>query len=536
MPISSGTRAFCDLTRDGVAVVDAQLRYRYVNETAAGLVGFDAGALVGVDALQWVHPDDEPSLRALVTELLETVAGATRTDDDAVDRVAETGDDVDDESGCTSAGVAGGVAVEFRHRTAAGEWRRLRGELYPTAGEPVDGVLARVRPAESVASTHPLETLADCSTDVSWIAAPDWSRLQYVDGPVESMLGVDPAAIRRRPRRLLELVHADDRSQIDRAMTQLSAGEATQVDYRIERPDGEVRWLRVPAEPVLEHDQVVAIAGVLRDVTDEYRRNRQLAVMDHLLRHSIRNEMNVVLGTASRIADRASATLAADASSAVHTDVETIRRAATGLLTTAEKQRDVIDLLCRERAPRPVAVEPAVRRAVDAARALEPTGEISSTCPPGATALALPELEDALAELVENAVRHADGRPNVHVDVTVTETTVTVAVADNCPPVPPTERHVIADRWEVDHLRHTAGMGLWLVYWVADRSGGRLSFDTHETGNVVTLSVPATRESAATGGPVESLDGGDTADGDAADGGAATDGGSESADDAGTTR
>jgi K+-sensing histidine kinase KdpD len=246
--------------------------------------------------------------------------------------------------------------------------------------------------------------------------------------------------------------------------------------------------------------------------------------------------MNVVLGTASRIADRASATLAADASSAVHTDVETIRRAATGLLTTAEKQRDVIDLLCRERAPRPVAVEPAVRRAVDAARALEPTGEISSTCPPGATALALPELEDALAELVENAVRHADGRPNVHVDVTVTETTVTVAVVDNCPPVPPTERHVIADRWEVDHLRHTAGMGLWLVYWVADRSGGRLSFDTHETGNVVTLSVPATRESAATGGPVESLDGGDTADGDAADGGAATDGGSESADDAGTTR
>jgi len=520
MPISSGTRAFCDLTRDGVVVVDAQLRYRYVNQTAANLVGFDAGALVGADALRWVHPDDEQSLRALVTELLETVDGTTWTDDDG-----------DDENGCTSTGAAGGVAVEFRHRTAADEWRRLRGELYPTAGEPVDGVLARVRPAESVASTHPLETLADCSTDVSWIAAPDWSRLQYVDGPVESMLGVDPAAIRRRPRRLIELVHPDDRPQIDRAMTQLSDGESTQVDYRIERPDDEVRWLRVPAEPVLERGQVVAIAGVLRDVTDEYRRNRQLAVMDHLLRHSIRNEMNVVLGTASRIAERASTTLAADVSSAIHTDVETIRRAATGLLTTAKKQRDVIDLLCRERAPRPVAVEPAVRRAVDAARALDTAGEISSTCPPGATALALPELEDALTELVENAVRHADDRPNVHVDVTVTETTVTVAVVDNCPPVPPTERHVIADRWEVDHLRHTAGMGLWLVYWVADRSGGRLSFDTHETGNVVTLSVPVAHRPPATSDAVESLD-----DSDAADGGAATDGGSESTDDAGTTR
>ena len=532
MPISSGTRAFYDLTRDGVAVVDAHLRYRYVNETAAGLVGFDAAALVGADALRWVHPDDEPSLRTLVTDLLETVDDLNRSVDDAAAPTVEP--NADDNSGHTSFGVA----VEYRHRTADGGWRRLRGELYPTAGAPVDGVLARLRPAESMPSTHPLETLADCSADVSWIAAPDWSRLQYVDGPVESMLGLDPTAIRRRPRRLVELVHADDRSQLDRAMTRLPEGESTQVDCRIERPDGEVRWLRVPAEPVLEHGQVVAIAGVLRDVTDEYRRNRQLAVMDHLLRHSIRNEMNVVLGTASRIADRVSTTFTADDTSAVHTDVETIRRAATGLLTTAEKQRDVIDLLCGEGAPRPVAVEPGVRRAVDAARALEPTGQISSACPPEATALALPELEDAIAELVENAVRHADGQPDVHVDVTVSETTVTIAVADNCPPVPPTERHVIADRWKVDHLRHTAGMGLWLVYWVVNRSGGRLSFDTHEAGNVVTLSVPATCEPPATSGPVESLDDGKptdrgATDGSATDGGAATDGGSDSADDAG---
>jgi len=33
-------------------------------------------------------------------------------------------------------------------------------------------------------------------------------------------------------------------------------------------------------------------------------------------------------------------------------------------------------------------------------------------------------------------------------------------------------------------------MGLWLVYWVANRSGGDLTFDTHADGNVVTLSVP----------------------------------------------
>ena len=59
-----------------------------------------------------------------------------------------------------------------------------------------------------------------------------------------------------------------------------------------------------------------------------------------------------------------------------------------------------------------------------------------------------------------------------------------------CPPIPVEERYVISDRWEMDDLRHTGGMGLWLVYWVANRSGGDLTFDTHADGNVVTVTVP----------------------------------------------
>jgi len=71
-----------------------------------------------------------------------------------------------------------------------------------------------------------------------------------------------------------------------------------------------------------------------------------------------------------------------------------------------------------------------------------------------------------------------------------TDESIEVSIRDNCPPIPVEERYVITDRWEMDDLRHTGGMGLWLVYWVANRSGGDLTFDTHADGNVVTLSVP----------------------------------------------
>jgi len=81
-------------------------------------------------------------------------------------------------------------------------------------------------------------------------------------------------------------------------MDRLSNGESTLIDYRLGSADGTTKWVRVPGEPVIENGTVVAVTGFARDVTDEYRRERQLAVMDNLLRHTIRNDMNIVDGTA----------------------------------------------------------------------------------------------------------------------------------------------------------------------------------------------------------------------------------------------
>lgn len=445
-----------DLTRDVVAVIDENGVYRYLNATAADLLGFTPDSLVGRDATDLLHPADQQAVLAALAD-------------------AECG--IGDS----------GVPVEYRHRTATDTWQRLRGELYSPGSAAIDGAIACVRAAETKAETvGRLETIAACSPDVLWMVDADWSEVLFVNSSIESMFGLDTATIKSRPRQILRRVHPDDRQKVDAAMNRLSAGESVQVEYRIEQPDGDIRWLRVPAEPVIEDGEVVAIAGFIRDITDEYRRNRQLTVMDHLLRHTIRNEMNIVLGTAAQIANGHPET--------VQSEVDTIRNAAAGLLDTAEKQRDVINLLSREATPQPIPVEPAVTDAVQAARDMEPDSNFSVTCPAGVTALALPEFEDAIAELVENAVQHAETRPTVHVEVTVSETAVTVAVIDNCPPVPPAERHVIADKWEMDHLRHTVGMGLWLVYWVADRSGGRLTFDSHEDGNVVRLSVPVAHD------------------------------------------
>lgn len=456
-----------DFTQGKVVVLDDRGRYRYLNAAVRDLLGFGPEELVGESAFELVHPEDEPDVRALFEEFVAGERDATET-------------------------------VEYRYGTADGDWLWMRSVIHAPADTGLDGyVLSSRDVTEEVESRRRLETIVSTSPDVLWMFDPEWSELLFVNDAVSDVFGIDPETLERRPQRFLDRVHSAHRPNVRRTMERISAGESTTIDYRVESEPSEVRWVRVPGQPVYEGDAVVAVAGFARDVTDEYRRKRQLEVMDNLLRHTIRNDMNVVIGTAERIIDsidaarserNAPATMAAGAD--LKRDAETIRRVAEDLLDTAEKQRDVIGLLSRGGSPRPIDVEPIVRESLAAARPDGSTGEFSMSCPSGVTAFAIPELEDAIAELVENAVEHAETAPAIEVVVACDDAVVEITVRDNCPPIPPEERHIIADRWRMDDLHHTVGMGLWLAYWVADRSGGDLSFDTHTGGNVVTLRVP----------------------------------------------
>jgi len=475
-----------DLAQDKIAVIDERGRFRYLNAATEDLLGFAPDELVGRDAFELVHPDDVDRVRAAFESI---VADGTWSES----------------------------PIEYRYGTADGDWVWFRTLVFPPAETGLDGYALSSRDITlEVESRRRLETIASTSPDVLWMFNADWSDLLFVNGAVEPVFGIDPDALERRPKTFLESVHPDDRPAVERAMERLSAGESTNLDYRIGSPDGPTSWVRVPGRPVTENGEVVAVTGFARDVTDEYRRERQLTVMDNLLRHTIRNDMNIVDGTAERIADRvddavepASESASAEGSDVAASDAgaaadfaelaadvidhaETVRRVADNLLTTAEKQRGVIDLLRQHEPPQPLRVAPLVESAVADAVGdpSESRAAVSVSCPDGVRAFTHPELDYAIAELIENAIEHAEATPTVEIEVTAPADRVEIAVRDNAPPIPPAERDPITDRWKMDDLRHTGGMGLWLVYWIADRSGGDLRFDTGIDGNEVTISVP----------------------------------------------
>ena len=125
-----------------------------------------------------------------------------------------------------------------------------------------------------------------------------------------------------------------------------------------------------------------------------------------------------------------------------------------------------------------------------------PTATIDVSVPDDgvATASATPWLSRAIDELIRNAVVHHDrDRPTVAASVEVRSGAIEVWIDDDGPGLNGMNRDVLVDDTAVDALYHDSGLGLWLVYWVVQQSGGSAAVaDAEPRGTEVTLTLPRT--------------------------------------------
>ena len=237
------------------------------------------------------------------------------------------------------------------------------------------------------------------------------------------------------------------------------------------------------------YDEDDALAGTLaicRDVTDLEERTRQLRVMDNVLRHNIRNDMNVIRGTAADLRERTTGEPAAAAATVVsHAD---------NLLSTSEKSRAITAVLSEEATRRPIDVAETARRVAADLDDEHPAATVVVDAPDEALALATDEIQTAVTELAANAITHHD-RESPHVEIRVAdrpaEDAVTIAVTDDGPGMPDLDREVLVSGRAIESLSHGSGLGLWLVYWIVHRSAGSIAVTGCDPrGTSVTISMP----------------------------------------------
>ena len=132
--------------------------------------------------------------------------------------------------------------------------------------------------------------LAEHIREVFWVYGIVEERLLYVSPAYEEIWGRPVHGFHDRPLDWLEAVHPDDRLRIQEAHVDKHRLGHFDVEYRIVRPDGAIRWIWDRGFPVRdETHQVYRIAGLAEDITarrlaeDQLRRQQvDLARMSRL--------------------------------------------------------------------------------------------------------------------------------------------------------------------------------------------------------------------------------------------------------------
>jgi DNA-binding response OmpR family regulator len=129
----------------------------------------------------------------------------------------------------------------------------------------------------------------------SWEVDVASGRIEWDDGPYR-IFAVDPATFEPTVERVEAMMHPDDREKYSLGAILAEGGSRFQVEFRIVRPNGEVRWCY--GAGIISRDgqgRPVRMNGVTVDITDRKRAEERQVLLAREVDHRAKNTLAVVL-------------------------------------------------------------------------------------------------------------------------------------------------------------------------------------------------------------------------------------------------
>ncbi|MBN9390384.1 MAG: DUF484 family protein [Chloroflexi bacterium] len=249
-------RSVFNSLKEVVFQTDEQGRWTFLNPAWTEITGYTLKESLGVCFLDYIHPDDRQYNAELFTPLLERQQEVARH--------------------------------EVRWMIKDGSWRWIRFFARLTLDEEnsvagISGTLDDI--TESKLAEEALESeklrflqLAENIKDVFWIVDPKLEQVLYVSPAYEEIWGRSRQSVYNYFYSFLEAVHPADYDTVVEHQTRKMTGEYD-LEYRVIRPDGSIRWVWDKAFPVHNKaGEVYRVAAISKDITE-----RKLA--EEKLRH-----------------------------------------------------------------------------------------------------------------------------------------------------------------------------------------------------------------------------------------------------------
>ncbi|GAB3679745.1 hypothetical protein GCM10028857_01520 [Salinarchaeum chitinilyticum] len=444
---------------DMVYVHDETGNMLHCTPVLAERLGYDREEVLGMNVGDFIDDRSEGDGAELIRELLDEPPGATRTQQ--IDLTTGDGEE---------------VPVELTYSLLPGdEFRGVVGTV-----RDISDLLAVREQLDSQEDRfeYLFENIPDPVVEGYF---EDESVIESVNEAFEETFGFREEEI--AGDRLNDVIVPEE--DMDRAKAldeQTATGEVNHAEVERETQYGRREFLfrGVPYEAT---DGTTRGFGIYTDITEQKERERHLAVLQRLLRHNVRNEVNVLLAGIDQLEQ-------ARAEGDVREGelLETLDETARDLLSMSQKAKRISRVIDAERRELgEVDAASIVRSVVDRSRRMDPDATIEVDAPETCPVLGSGAIERAVEELVGNALQHAGPNPTITVTLEQVPDGAELTVADDGPGIPDAEREVL-EAGEITPLQHGSGLGLWLIAHATAASGGTVSFDDEADGARVTLS------------------------------------------------
>ncbi|MBE9012870.1 PAS domain-containing protein [Pseudanabaenaceae cyanobacterium LEGE 13415] len=139
------------------------------------------------------------------------------------------------------------------------------------------------------ASEERFQQLVTHLPQLFWMSEPMQQRLLYASPAYETIWGRSLAAVYANYEEWSDAIHSDDRDRVFAHFNETILQGNYDVEYRIVRPDGEVRWIHDRGTPIRQaSDQLGRVAGIAEDITERKEREKQLQEQTAMLERAQR--------------------------------------------------------------------------------------------------------------------------------------------------------------------------------------------------------------------------------------------------------
>ena len=403
--------------------------------------------------------------------------------DDLLDRLTTAADERD--------GATADLLADAAERIAAQEDQlsELRAELEETN----EGMVALTLELEEAEERY--RSLFENAVEGIYKTTPDGNRYVMANQSMADVLGYEsPAALQRDVSDVSEDVFVDE-ARFDEYKTALREGEAIEnFEYRVQRRDGEVRWVSDNAKPLYEEGACAGFRGGVIDITElkEYEdrletRNEELEALNRVVRHDISNDMQIIRSWAERL----ETIVGEDGERAI----ENILTTSDHIISLTDDAREFVETLTGPEEPEiePIPLAELLSYELERQRDAHEDATFRLTTEiPSVDVEANEMLSSVFRNLLGNAVQHNDtDDPTVEITCAVRDETVEIRLADNGPGVPDDRKEEIFGKGAQSIDSDGTGIGLYLVNQLVSNYDGDVWVEDNEPrGAVFVVQLP----------------------------------------------